>query len=428
MPWLEQRPNGCFHVSFRFCGQKLKKSLRTSNQRTAEARLLQLEENIRLVEKGRMEIPDDVDIVEFLLSDGKVDGKPRRKKTLRTLKQFRTAFLDSIPEGSLEASTLSGMGIHFDHLERVLGKSFSLPALTLEDLQGYVDSRSRDDGLRGKKLSPATIKKELASLRTLWNWAKNVEHLKRAFPSKGLRYPKMADKPPFQTWAEITRKISAHQLSEEKQADLWDCLFLTTQEVELLLADVKRVALHSCIYPMFVFAAYTGARQSEILRSQIEDIDFAGRMVTIREKKRVRGRLTTRTVPISPTLYEVLEHWASMHSGYGHTFSLGINLHGSKKIRPISEPLTCDESQDHFKRTLSKTKWSRIRGWHVFRHSFCSNCAAAGIDQRIINAWAGHQTEEMVKRYRHLIPNQQQEAISKVFNSDSQLVQEEEQE
>jgi hypothetical protein len=53
--------------------------------------------------------------------------------------------------------------------------------------------------------------------------------------------------------------------------------------------------------------------------------------------------------------------------------------------------------------------------WHVFRHSFCSNCAARGVDQRIINAWVGHQTEEMVRRYRHPIPNQQQEAIRLVF-------------
>ena len=38
MPWLEHRPNGRYHVVFRFGGQKLKKSLRTSDLRTAEAR------------------------------------------------------------------------------------------------------------------------------------------------------------------------------------------------------------------------------------------------------------------------------------------------------------------------------------------------------------------------------------------------------
>lgn len=41
------------------------------------------------------------------------------------------------------------------------------------------------------------------------------------------------------------------------------------------------------------------------------------------------------------------------------------------------------------------------------------------VDQRIINAWVGHQTEEMVRRYTHLIPNQQQEAIRLVFGSEA---------
>ena len=416
MPWLEQRPNGRYHVAFRLGRQKLKKSLHTSDLRTAEARLHQLEENIRLLEKGRIDLPNDVDVVEFLLSDGKLNGKYRANSKLRTLKQFSDAFLASIPPDSLEDKTFQCMRTHLRHLARVLGKSCSLAALNLEDLQGYVNRRSLEKGNRSKKLSPTTIKKELATLRTLWNWANNAEHLSRLFPSRGLRYPKSCEKPHFQTWAEITRKIETYNLPENQQADLWECLFLTTSEVESLLADVKKSALHRCFYPMFVFAAHTGARRSEILRSQVEDIDFLGRTITIREKKRVRGQLTTRSVPISPMLYRVLRDWLATHPGRGATFSLGLT--SPKSLCELLEPLTASEANNHFKRTLAGTKWAQIRGWHVFRHSFCSNCAAAGIDQRIINAWVGHQTEEMVKRYRHLIPNQQQEAIARVFQPD----------
>ena len=57
--WLEQKPNGRFHVAFRFAGQKLKKSLRTADSEAAHARLHRLEENIRLVESGRLAIPED---------------------------------------------------------------------------------------------------------------------------------------------------------------------------------------------------------------------------------------------------------------------------------------------------------------------------------------------------------------------------------
>jgi hypothetical protein len=42
-------------------------------------------------------------------------------------------------------------------------------------------------------------------------------------------------------------------------------------------------------------------------------------------------------------------------------------------------------------------------------------CAAKCFDQRLIHEWMGHQTEEMRRRYRHLIPNQQHVAIRTVF-------------
>jgi integrase len=64
---------------------------------------------------------------------------------------------------------------------------------------------------------------------------------------------------------------------------------------------------------------------------------------------------------------------------------------------------------------LAGSKWQVLRGWHVLRHSFVSNAAAAGIDQRLIDSWVGHQTEEMRRRYRHLIPSVEQEAISRML-------------
>jgi integrase len=62
-----------------------------------------------------------------------------------------------------------------------------------------------------------------------------------------------------------------------------------------------------------------------------------------------------------------------------------------------------------------KSKWKVLRGYHVLRHSFASNLAAAGIDQRIIDEFMGHQTEVMRLRYRHLFPEQRQQAIKIVF-------------
>jgi integrase len=68
------------------------------------------------------------------------------------------------------------------------------------------------------------------------------------------------------------------------------------------------------------------------------------------------------------------------------------------KKRDALGPLTRSEVRDRFRRTLDGNRWKKIKGFHVFRHSFASNLAAAGVDQRIIDEWMGHQTEEMRRR------------------------------
>lgn len=87
-----------------------------------------------------------------------------------------------------------------------------------------------------------------------------------------------------------------------------------------------------------------------------------------------------------------------------------------KAPQPEVLPISKREASRAFRQGVRGGKWDKLRGWHVFRHSFASNCAAKCIDQRLIDAWMGHQTEEMRKRYRHLIPNQEQAAILSVFN------------
>jgi integrase len=155
-------------------------------------------------------------------------------------------------------------------------------------------------GIRGRTLSAATIKKELLTLRTAWNWARHAGVLKTPFPLRSVKFPKTQEKPPFQTWAEIECQIKHGGLSEAEKAEIWDCLFLTVPEIDELLAYVRDQATKPFVYPMVVFAAHTGARRSEMLRSKIRDVDFESGKITIREKKRDHSRSTTRRVPISP--------------------------------------------------------------------------------------------------------------------------------
>ena len=97
------------------------------------------------------------------------------------------------------------------------------------------------------------------------------------------------------------------------------------------------------------------------------------------------------------------------------TFSMPKKIERSRKEREIGSPVTASELHKHFQRPIKGSKWEVVHGWHALRHSFCSNCAAAGVEQRLINDWVGHQTAAMVRRYRHLFPNKQQQAIQKTY-------------
>jgi hypothetical protein len=74
-------------------------------------------------------------------------------------------------------------------------------------LQKHIDRRTdpRDEA----HVSGITVKKELDTFRSAWNWACRMRMVEGGFPSRGLVYPKGEEKLPFMTWEEIERRIQA---------------------------------------------------------------------------------------------------------------------------------------------------------------------------------------------------------------------------
>ena len=77
MAWLEPHPtSGHFNICLRWQGKKLRRTLKTTQKKEAEAILHRFDENVVLLERGRLELPEGGDILTFLLSDGKLSGVP----------------------------------------------------------------------------------------------------------------------------------------------------------------------------------------------------------------------------------------------------------------------------------------------------------------------------------------------------------------
>jgi integrase len=244
-----------------------------------------------------------------------------------------------------------------------------------------------------------TTRKEVDTLRTVWNWARHGKLVQAEFPAKGLKYPKGNEKAPYMPFKDVLKR--AKRIDPDEAAELWECAFLVREDLEDLLAYVKLASKHPFIYPMFVFCGHTGARRSEMARARVVDLDFRDGFVTLRERKKSRETKTTRRVPMSGLFKRVMRDWIKDRSG--PLFSVG------------GRPLTAKGLHHHFEYTLSDSKWKDLRGWHVFRHSFISCLAAKGVDQRIIDELVGHCTEQQRRRYRHLLPNKIKESVVSVF-------------
>jgi len=423
MATLEQRPSQTYHIIFWFNGKRFKRSLHTKDLKRARDCVTRFEDTVYRLESGQLEISNDVDVGTFLLSQGKINGtkspKPHSESPTpppqMTLEEAFTRFFASIPEGNLETNTLDCMHLHKRHLLRLFKRTFPIATLSLENLQKYVNKRALEKTRRGTKISGTTVNKDLVTLGTMWRWAESVQLVHGPFPRRGLRLPKTAELIPFRTWGEIERQLQQDNLGAMEAAELWEALYLRRSEIDELLAHIKEAAAHPFIYPMSLMAAHTGARRSELLRSHCSDFDFDGNSVVIHEKKRIRGKTSTRRVPLSPSLKSAMIQWIQQaHPGGEFAFCLESRIARSRR-RKSEVRLSPNQAHDHFQRTLSASKWEKIKGWHCLRHSFISNLASQGIDQRIIDDFVGHTTEQMRRRYRHLFPDVKQAAIDAVF-------------
>jgi len=406
MASLEKRYDGRYRIVFCWQGERRYHSLGKMPEREARSCLDRLEESLRFVDRGLLEVPNDADLGRFLVSGGKLNGRPVLETPLRfgeLLKRYHAEH----PDGVKESSTRSTEKIHTAHLLRIIDRQTAVRAVTTETLQGYVNTRAREKGRGRRPISHVTIQKEIGTLASVWNrWARPLGLVEGPAPTKGLVYAKTRAKPPFQTREQIERQLARGGLSALEATDLWSSLFLTLAQAQELLAHVRARGGRPWVHVAFCLAAYTGARRSEILRSRVDDLDFDAGTITIREKKRDSSReMTFRTVPMSAGLRQVLREWLQDdRPGGPHT----ICGHGGR-------PLTRQAMTKAFRSAVDGSSWQVVQGYHVLRHSFASNCALKGVDQRIIDAWMGHQTEAMRRRYSHLFPEQQQAAIRSVF-------------
>ncbi|HJZ54022.1 MAG TPA: tyrosine-type recombinase/integrase, partial [Gemmataceae bacterium] len=295
--------------------------------------------------------------------------------------------------------------MHLRHLLRHLGRRADDPcdAVTFRDLDGFLQARLAER-------HPNTAERERITLLQFYKWVVRQQHPADS-PAAGLAPIKGGeDRPPFRTAAEIERVLERGGLTDEESLDLWECLYLSPTEMAGLLATVRSNAATDYGYLLHAIPAYTGMRRGEVLRLRWVDVDLEEGCVSARSRKQSRRkRETVRRIALHPELRAELLAWRAARPRGQHVICEPDG----------SGPLNNDRANRVFWQPMRRTGWCLDNsrdlfkvGFHTYRHSFASNLAAAGVDQRVIDEFMGHTTEAMRKRYRHLFPQARRSAIT----------------
>ncbi len=277
-----------------------------------------------------------------------------------------------------------------------------------------IDKRTRQDldrflQARLQIRDASTVCRERNTLVRFFQWVVSQDYLTESPAALLEPIPCGTDLPPFRTMQEIEKILAGGGMDEQQRKDVWECLYLAPPEITELLQTVKQETESRVSFFLHAIPAYTGMRRDDVLKLTWMDLDLEESTITARSQKQSRRRRETRRrIDLHDELRHELQMWREEQATGQYIICQPETL----------QPLTPDQAKRAFWRPLrssswclnSKKNWFKL-GFHTYRHSFASNLAAAGVDQRIIDEWMGHQTEAMRKRYRLLFPKNRRSAI-----------------
>jgi integrase len=300
-------------------GQDIKKATDAKTKREAEVVLAEITRDIHSGEYHAKKRQSEVRFFEIcddfmVYSQGRKRSWTRDELTIRTLKGF---FGDCLAKEVTPAA-----------------------------IEKYVLQRQQKKNRIGRPLAPATINKELAALKTIFN--------------RAVRDGK-ADSNPM-------RHIKLLKENNKRERVLSDDEFK-----RLLEAAPKHLR------PILITAIETGMRRGEIFSLQWDQVDLKKGFITLLAENTKTNE--GRRIPISPALHKTL---IGLHPKSGLIFP----YHGS-------EILSVKRS---FLESCAKAKIEDFR-FHDFRHTFVTNMRRKGVQDRVIMAITGHKTMSMLMRY-----------------------------
>ncbi len=228
----------------------------------------------------------------------------------------------------------------------------------LSEITSYMIDKFKAE--RAKEVSPATVNRQLACLKSIFNKATAWGKFEGANPVKVIKLFK-----------ENNQRLRF--LEQTEILKLLDCC-----------------AEH--LKPIVIIALNTGFRRGEILSLKWSSVDFERSIIYLKNTKNGEGREVPMNVAVKNALIRQPRH---SHSNY---------IFYKKDGTPIG---------DIKKSFLTALKKSGINNFHFhdLRHTFASQLAMNSVDLNTIRELLGHKSMVMTIRYSHLSQQHKQQAV-----------------
>jgi integrase len=180
------------------------------------------------------------------------------------------------------------------------------------------------------------------------------------------------------------------EVTKLKVTDAKPVRFLTVEECQQLLESSP-----ADLYPIFFTYLNSGMRKAELENLEWEDIDFKRRKIKIRHKEFWQPKTGEREIPISQSLYDILESLKDQNNADLQSNFVFPHSDGGRIRVKLREKL------------IAVAKQAGIENFtklHTLRHTFASHLVMSGVDLPTVKKLMGHSDIQTTMIYAHLAP------------------------
>lgn len=163
-----------------------------------------------------------------------------------------------------------------------------------------------------------------------------------------------------------------------------------TDDERTRLVDACKESRNPLLYPAFVLALSTGARQAELMNLRWPQVDFVRSTIVLRDGETKNG--AGRVLPLTGEAFDLLRDLNKVR-----------DLHDDRVFPVPADGRGFGSLRTAWDKALDRAEVTDFR-WHDLRHTAASYLTMAGVGSMEIAKILGHKTLEMTARYSHLSP------------------------